>query len=78
LKQFYFFFFIGTAISLGQVFIDTDVYVDHTANLHIAAAVTEFHTGSIHTARGDNYGVVSFGSLISLPKKLAPLFWKNA
>lgn len=62
MKQFYFFFFIGTAISLGQVFIDTDVYVDHTANLHIAAAVTEFNTGSIHTARGDNYGVVSFGS----------------
>ena len=47
-------------ISYGQVFIDTDIYVDHTANLYIAANNTEFHTGTILTARGEDYGVVSF------------------
>lgn len=55
-------FFSVSLISYSQVFIDTDIYVDHTANLHIAANNTEFHTGTILTARGDDYGVVSFAS----------------
>jgi len=62
LKELLIILFASSVTAYGQVFIDTDIYVDNQANLHIIATQTEFHTGSIHTARGDNYGVVSFGS----------------
>jgi len=54
------FFLWNPSEAQAQLNIGADVYIDSGAELHIAVAETRFSGGKITTARGANYGLVSF------------------
>lgn len=46
---------------LAQLFVATNVYIDQGAKMHVAVNQTTFEKSHITTARGVNYGILSFG-----------------
>jgi gliding motility-associated-like protein len=59
--QFQFFLMLLFCTSIhAQLYIGTDIHIASGGALHVAVAETTFEKGIVSTARGSNYGIMSF------------------